>query len=109
LQAKAQNWANQLASMGKLQHNSTGENLYYRYPPTPQDLTLASKAWIAEEPLYHGETIPNGNFSQYGHFTQVVWSTTLRVGMAWARDNSGHSYVVARYDPVGNWVGQTPY
>jgi len=105
----AQSWANNLAKLGKLQHSGPGENLYYRYPPTDHDLTLATNAFNAEEPNYHNELIPKGNFSKYGHYTQVVWNTTQKVGMALTRDGKGHVFVVAHYSPVGNWVGERPF
>ncbi|KAH8893964.1 PR-1-like protein [Thozetella sp. PMI_491] len=114
LVAKAQVWANQLAIDNYLHHDTSGENLYERWPPTNTDFTYAAKAWVAEQPYYKpGTPIPNtspqGNFSQYGHYTQCIWSTTQRLGMALTRDNRGKVWVVARYDPVGNWVGMTPY
>lgn len=37
----------------------------------PQPLKKAVEAWDGEKPNYHGEKIPQGNFSGYGHYTQV--------------------------------------
>lgn len=39
-----------------------------------------------------------------GHFTQVVWKSSARLGMGIARKN-GYIVVVANYDPPGNFKG----
>jgi hypothetical protein len=47
-----------------------------------------------------------------GHYTQVVWRDTKRVGCGVATCNGGGSpkeYWVCNYDPPGNWVGNVPY
>jgi hypothetical protein len=38
----------------------------------------------------------------------MIWSTTTHVGMAFATSPSGATYVVARYSPPGNTVGESP-
>lgn len=40
-----------------------------------------------------------------GHFTQVVWKSSSKLGVGIARKN-GHILVVANYDPPGNYQGQ---
>jgi hypothetical protein len=53
-----------------------------------------------------------------GHYTQLVWRETLRVGCAMAscsvRSPFGPSFptwdfFVCDYEPPGNWIGQWPY
>jgi pathogenesis-related protein 1 len=47
-----------------------------------------------------------------GHYTQVVWRKTRRVGCGVAECMSGstkRSYWVCNYDPPGNFIGQLPY
>ena len=39
-----------------------------------------------------------------GHFTQLVWKSTSRLGCAIAYDSNGYAYTVARYKEKGNWV-----
>lgn len=38
----------------------------------------------------------------------MIWSATKQVGMGLAISSSGTTYVVARYSPPGNYVGQSP-
>ena len=46
--------------------------------------------------------------AQAGHYTQVVWPTTKRVGMACMRGPWG-TFIVARYEPRGNIEGQSAW
>ena len=48
-----------------------------------------------------------------GHFTQVVWKNSKKLGMGISvvkRDGCVYTFIVARYSPTGNvWrVGETP-
>jgi hypothetical protein len=45
-----------------------------------------------------------GNWSNVGHYTQIVWPTSQRVGCATA-SNRANDYLVCRYLPAGNIVG----
>ena len=45
-----------------------------------------------------------GNWSQVGHYTQITWPTSQRVGCATA-SNRVNDYLVCRYLPAGNIVG----
>ena len=44
-----------------------------------------------------------------GHYTQMVWRNTLRVGCARVQCNSRWYFVICSYDPPGNWAGQWPF
>ncbi len=47
-----------------------------------------------------------------GHYTQIVWKNTERIGCGKAtarRDGIFKVYWVCQYDPSGNYVGQRPY
>ncbi|KAG8161913.1 hypothetical protein KVR01_007678 [Diaporthe batatas] len=115
LAADALEWAQHLASTagssGTLTHSDTtsdGENLYWQ-SNSPSPYANAANAWVGEKNLYNGEPITgSGNFHEYGHYTQVIWASTSKVGMAVADDGAGGFYVVARYNPAGNMIGETP-
>ena len=40
---------------------------------------------------------------------QCLWKDTTHVGMGKATTKSGATYIVARYTPPGNMMGQKPY
>lgn len=45
-----------------------------------------------------------------GHYTQVVWRATRKVGCAMAVCDDTQAQVwVCQYQPAGNWVGEKPY
>ncbi|CAF3657235.1 unnamed protein product [Rotaria socialis] len=106
----AQNYADYLAARNIFQHsnNGYGENLYMTSSSAPiQSLsgTGATQAWYDEIDYYNFNS--PGFSSSTGHFTQVVWktSTKLGVGIAFSLDGR-RAYVVANYDPPGNYMGQ---
>lgn len=45
-----------------------------------------------------------GNVSHVGHYTQIIWPASQRVGCATA-SNRANDYLVCRYLPAGNVVG----
>jgi hypothetical protein len=111
----AQGYARELARSGKFEHSkqprgtpNQGENLWmgtrgaYRYDEMAQH-------WIDEQRLFINNPIPNvsrsGRFEEVGHYTQIIWRTTTRVGCAFA-SNRRDDYLVCRYTPAGNILGQ---
>ncbi|KAL1855279.1 hypothetical protein Daus18300_011185 [Diaporthe australafricana] len=103
--AWAQNLASAGGSSGTLTHSTNtgdGENLYWQ-SNSDNPYANAANAWVGEKDLYNGEAITgSGNFEEYGHYTQVIWDSTSKMGMAIAADGGGGYYVVARYNPAGN-------
>jgi uncharacterized protein YkwD len=70
----ATEYAKHLADIGKMQHASgtgQGENLFWRSPANDTAHASAAQAWINEASNYHGEVIPQGNFSAYGHYCEL--------------------------------------
>lgn len=41
-----------------------------------------------------------------GHFSQVIWMASKEMGVGVASSRSGQVFVVACYDPAGNFLGQ---
>ncbi|KAF4448767.1 hypothetical protein F53441_7874 [Fusarium austroafricanum] len=117
LESSALSWAKKMAKNGKLSHSggkdrpNQGENLAYAWASNgfKNPITAGTKGWLNEKKYYHGETIPKGNFSDYGHYTQCVWKSSTKIGIATAKDSKGAWYTVARYSGPGNVVGQKPY
>lgn len=113
----AQAWADHLASEGcRFDHRPGsgtwaqryGENLFYGNANRHTALT-ASQAWQGEVAHYRYQKLNPSNFAKTGHYTQMVWRGTERVGMGQASCRNGAVIIVANYDPPGNVVGSYPY
>lgn len=124
LSDQAQEWANNLAKKDKIYHSSSesrvnqGENLYYSF--TSQNRKpVFSKSPAKDASLAWYNEINDYKYSAYGsklnesvmigHYTQMVWKSTTKVGIALARSSEGKEYIVARYSPPGNYLGKYPY
>lgn len=88
---------------------SVGENIY----ASTGDATAAGavSSWAAEAAHYHHDTNTCDAAATCGHYTQVVWAATTKVGCAKHRCG-GLAYpstIVCDYAPAGNVVGQRPY
>jgi len=114
----AAGYAVQLALTNSFQHSDrrarpgTGENLwmgtrgYYDYE-------AMVRGWSSEQRDFVPGIFPavsrSGNWENVGHYTQMVWPTTTRVGCAVA-SNARNDYLVCRYSPAGNIDGRpVPY
>lgn len=116
LASHAKKWAKHLASLGgkKLQHSDDtgeGENLWmgtsgaYTY-------TQMVDSWGEEKEHFEEGTFPDisstGDWSDVGHYTQIVWKKTKKVGCAIA-SAGGKDILVCRYSPPGNFKGEDVY
>ena len=110
----AQNWANHLAASGTFGHSggNYGENLYYVSSSSPVDEAAAAggatDSWYGESAQYR---YGSGFSPSTGHFTQLVWKGSVRLGCGMARVSGGSMntvYVVCSYDPPGNVTSEFP-
>lgn len=116
LAAYAQNWADSLALRDcAMEHRpyvygevNYGENIFWGIglDYTPRD---ASNSWYNEIKEYVYEPIGRSNWHRTGHYSQMVWSRSEKVGIGMAVCSSGAILIVANYDPAGNTMGQKPY
>lgn len=88
---------------------STGENLYWAgsYAPVPRTAHAAVQAWYREVDEY---AFDDPGFSHdTGHFTQLVWKDTTRLGAArvsGAGPTWNETYIVFAFEEPGNYSGQ---
>jgi uncharacterized protein YkwD len=107
----AQAWANRCV----FEHSGGdfGENLY----ATTGDGNAAEvvDSWVSEKESY--DYANNSCSDVCGHYTQVVWADSQRVGCAVADCTNGGPFGgsgswelwVCNYDPPGNFIGERPY
>ncbi len=117
LAGEAQGWAQVLAREGHMRHASheeafdAGENLWMDSAGYFGPERMVG-AFVNERQHYIHAAFPQvsntGRWQDVGHYTQVVWRDTREVGCAVARGQRD-DFLVCRYWPAGNWVGQRAY
>jgi pathogenesis-related protein 1 len=125
LAASAREWANHLkqSNQCRMQHSKPdgkyGENLYWasaiEWSNGKHELQQVSPkmvvdSWGNERTDYNYKNNSCAEGKMCGHYTQVVWKSTTKVGCAIAVcEDSREQVWVCQYQPPGNWVGQKPY
>ena len=109
LAAHARQWAERLLARRQFFHrpdNPYGENLYSisGAPATPAQVV---HSWASEAAGYDPAT-NSCRAEPCGHYTQIVWRDSRRLGCAVAR-NPRREVWVCNYDPPGNFIGRRPY
>ena len=107
-------YAPQLARLGRLVHSpdsarpGQGENLWMGTRGA-YSLEEMAGSWAAEKRLFRAGVFPNvstsRNWSDVGHYTQMIWRSTTRLGCALHRTRRW-DFLVCRYAPYGNVDGQ---
>ncbi|XVE67402.1 hypothetical protein DITRI_Ditri08aG0157500 [Diplodiscus trichospermus] len=107
--AYAKNYANQRIGDCNLVHSGGpyGENLAW----SSADLsgTDAVTMWVNEKADYNYDSNTCAPGKVCGHYTQVVWRKSVRLGCAKVRCNNGGTFIGCNYDPPGNYNGEKPY
>ena len=114
LAAEAQDWAKEIARRQRMTHadhaarRGAGENLwrgtkgYY----TAEEMI---GTFIDEKRHFRRGKFPDvsttGQWRDVGHYTQLIWRGTEKVGCAVA-SGGGQDWLVCRYWPAGNTMGQ---
>ena len=80
----AQNYANTCPGNHNPNRNGAGENLYWAMSSRQSseiDLTAGVQSWYDEVSLFSSSSISPFQFSSgIGHYTQVVWATSNKLG-----------------------------
>ena len=109
LEKIAQKYSEKLAADNKgLIHsdNGYGENLFYCWSSRGICVTgkYASEEWYSEISDYD---YSNPGFkSGTGHFTQMIWKGSQKIGCGAACDSNNKCYVTCNYSPAGNYLSQ---
>jgi len=84
-----------------------GENIYGTSAPTVT-AAAAIALWMSEAPDYDYNS---GDFGNAGHYTQIVWRASVRIGCAIVDCPAlqYHNTVICDYAPGGNILGEKPY
>lgn len=117
LAADARVWANELAATGRFEHSPDdpgkplqGENLWAGTPHAFSPEAMVA-LWVAERSDYRPGIFPNnsrsGDVERVGHYTQLIWRDSQRVGCANATGQR-EEFLVCRYSEAGNVTGQRP-
>lgn len=114
LAAGAQAYAQRLAATRTFQHSDRrvrpgiGENLWMGTGGAFSPEQMVGN-WASEKQWFRPGIFPNvsrtGNWKQIGHYSQIIWRTTSRVGCGIAR-GGGRDVLVCRYSPAGNVDGR---
>ena len=107
-------YAQQMALSGMFQHSNrqarrgVGENLWMGSHGAFSVEAMVG-GWSSEKRYFMPGVFPNnsrtGNWEDVGHYTQMIWPTTTRVGCAIA-STPRIDYLVCRYATAGNMDGR---
>ena len=114
LSASADAYALELARTGRFTHSSKesrqghGENLWMGTKGAfAFDRMVAD--WGSEKWMFRAGRFPDvsttGRWEDVGHYTQIVWPTSVRVGCA-LRSSAEYDYLVCHYGQAGNVFGE---
>ncbi|XP_039277629.1 venom allergen 5-like [Nilaparvata lugens] len=124
LAERAQYWADQCNfKHDENREKKTGQNLYIIYyggshAERQHNFTAAIKSWYDENQYYKYKKLQKGDSrdprTQTGHYTQVVWANTNKVGCGFASyyhtgKKQDQILYVCNYAPAGNYEGEYPY
>ena len=104
-QAYSEKLANEIKSLTH-SGNGYGENLYSCWASNRICVngTHASERWYSEEEKYDYDK--PGYTSGIGHFTQLVWVGSKKLGCGAACNSDKNCYVTCNYSPAGNYLGE---
>jgi hypothetical protein len=114
LAAAADAYAAELARTGRWGHSAAhrragqGENLWMGTRGA-YSLGEMMSGWTSEKRMFRAGVFPqvvrSGSWHEVGHYTQMIWPATRRVGCS-VRSSARSDYLVCRYSSPGNVTGQ---
>ena len=113
----ARAWANNCVYAHNAGRGNRGENIAANTPVGSWTPSNVVAAWAGEVSDYNYAANSCASGKECGHYTQIVWASTLRAGCAKTTCSTGSPFSgvtnwdfwVCDYEPPGNFVGQKPY
>lgn len=107
----ARRWSDKRRGDCQLKHSGNkeyGENMFWG---TGWNWKAADAVtyWANEHLYYDLESNECAADKVCGHFTQIVWNTTMKVGCGIAQCYNGQMIITCNYFPPGNFVGERPF
>ncbi|WP_077350959.1 CAP domain-containing protein [Algoriphagus sp. A40] len=117
LAKEAQKWAKKVAKMNEeeawvLEHSGSGfgENIAGGYITGDTPAQRVKLGWGEEEKVnFDTNTRKCLPGTTCGHYTQIVWRNTTKVGCGMAVNPNGKYILVCNYDPPGNFNNEPAY
>ncbi|MGB7374633.1 CAP domain-containing protein [Pontixanthobacter sp.] len=113
LEIQAREWAVRLANDGAIHHsayearNTAGENIWAGSAGQFKAEDMM-RTFLEERRYFHAGKFPyvttTGRWQDVGHYTQIIWASTQRVGCA-IETGDTLDFLVCRYWPSGNMAG----
>ncbi|KAL0404530.1 UNVERIFIED_CONTAM: Pathogenesis-related protein PR-1 [Sesamum radiatum] len=104
-------YANQRRADCELEHSNGpyGENIFWG-SGNGWTAAQAAAAWVSERREYNYWSNSCVYGQECGHYTQIVWKDTRRMGCARVACYGGRGvFMICNYDPPGNYIGERPY
>ena len=113
LAVTAQTWSDYLASSGNFEHSGdpVGENIAMA-SIRDNVVSFMFSMWSDEKSSFsNARPFPDVSTDggAVGHYTQLIWSMTNRVGCGVSNSTRGNSYLVCQYLLGGNYIGNYVY
>lgn len=115
----AQKWADYLAKSNNcaIKHRQDcgengmhfGENIFWGSSAKVFSAVDASTSWYGEKKEYRYQKLSLANYHGTGHYTQMIWRDTQKMGVGMSICDNGSLIIVANYYPAGNMIGEYPY
>ncbi|XP_010522919.1 PREDICTED: repressed by EFG1 protein 1 isoform X2 [Tarenaya hassleriana] len=110
LAAYAGAWAKKRVGDCRLVHSNGpfGENIFWggNTKWRPRDVV---RIWAEENKYYDEKANACEPDQMCGHYTQIVWRESTKVGCAREECSNGGVYVICVYNPPGNYEGENPF
>ncbi|KAF6173045.1 hypothetical protein GIB67_006421 [Kingdonia uniflora] len=107
----ARRWAAKRVANCDMVHSNGpyGENVYWGSDYTRHSAADAVRAWAGETRHFNAHSNSCAPNQLCGHYTQIVWASSKRIGCARVKCNNGGVYIMCSYDPRGNIIDVNPF